>query len=206
MADRQGDSGRAPPLPMHWVVHRPRRAFGEGFPEVLAAAQAGADWAFAVLYDGFAPKVAGYLRVQGARDVDDLTSEVFLAGFRAIGSFAGDEAQLRSWIFTIAHRRLTDERRRLGRRPVADTPPPDIASGVDVAHDAIASLGEDRVRALCARLGDDQRDVMLLRLVGGFTVTEVAAMLGRSEGAVKALQRRAVEGLRRIISHEGAPL
>lgn len=187
-------------------MHRPRRAFGEGFPEVLAAAQAGADWAFAVLYGGLAPKVAGYLRVQGARDVDDLTSEVFLAGFRAIGSFAGDEAQLRSWVFTIAHRRLTDERRRLGRRPVADAAPTDVTSGVDVADDAIESLGEGRARALCARLGDDQRDVMLLRLVGGLTVTEVAVMLGRSEGAVKALQRRAVEGLRRIVSTEAAPL
>lgn len=183
-----------------------RLAFGEGFPEILAAAQAGADWAFAVLYDGLAAKVAGYLRVQGALDVEDLTSEVFLAAFRGIGSFVGNEAQLRSWIFTIAHRRLTDERRRVGRRPVDVGAPPDLADGVDIEGDVLRSLSEARVRALCAQLGDDQRDVMLLRLVGGLTVAEVAALIDRSEGAVKALQRRAVEALRVIVVRSGVPL
>jgi RNA polymerase sigma factor (sigma-70 family) len=85
---------------------------------VLSAAQADAAWAYERLYRMLSPSVCGYLRVQGAADPEDLTSEVFLGAFRRIGSFAGDEGQSRSWVFTIAHRRLTDERRARGCRPV----------------------------------------------------------------------------------------
>ena len=61
--------------------------------------------------------MCGYFRLQGAREPEDLVSEVFLGAFRSLDSFTGSEAQFRSWLFTIAHRRLTDERRRWARRP-----------------------------------------------------------------------------------------
>lgn len=92
-------------------------ALGEAFDEVLVAAQAGAGWAFARLYDDLAGIVAGYLRLRGAAEPDDVTSETFLAVFRGLGSFTGGEQQFRSWVFTIAHRRLLDEHRYRSRRP-----------------------------------------------------------------------------------------
>ena len=67
-------------------------------------------------------------------------------------------------------------------------------------------LAEDRVRSLCARLAPDRRDVLLLRLVGGFTIEEVAAALDKSPAAVKALQRRGLTTLRQILEQESAPL
>ncbi len=69
------------------------------------------------LFTTLAPIVAGYLRLQGSAEPDDLTSDVFLGAFRNLDTFRGDEAGFRSWLFTIAHRRLLDERRRLRRRP-----------------------------------------------------------------------------------------
>jgi RNA polymerase sigma-70 factor (ECF subfamily) len=69
-------------------------------------------WAFERLYADLAPVVAGYLRVQGAAEPEDLTSEVFLGVFTGIDSFEGSETQFRSWVFTIAYSRLVDERRR----------------------------------------------------------------------------------------------
>jgi RNA polymerase sigma factor (sigma-70 family) len=193
------------------VISEARRVpdqIGAPFDGVLAAAQAGAGWAAERLWTSLAPAVAGYLRAQGAAEADDLTSEVFLGAFRSLGSFSGSEEQFRSWVFTIAHRRLTDERRRAARRPVAAVAvePEDGAPGPSAEEEALRRLSGARVRELCDRLVPDQRDVLLLRLVGGMTVEEVAAALGKSEGAVKALQRRALIALRKILAREGVPL
>jgi RNA polymerase sigma factor (sigma-70 family) len=187
---------------------RARLAIGEGFPEVLHAARAGASWAFERLYLDLAPVVAGYLRLQGAAEPDDLTSETFLGVFGRLTSFSGSEQQFRSWVFTIAHRRLIDERRRAVRRPsipTADTATLDRPGG-DVEQDAFAVLGTTSVHELCAGLSDDQRDVLILRIVGDLTVEQTAAIVDKSVGAVKALQRRALDALRRKLVRDGVPL
>jgi len=180
--------------------------YGERFERVLEAAQGDAPWAYERLYRTLSPSICGYLRLQGAADPEDLTSEVFLGAFRAITTFAGDEDQFRSWVFTIAHRRLTDERRARGCRPaMADAPLPEVAGG-DVEEEALRRISADRVRALCAGLAPDQGDVLLLRLVSGFTVEAIADVLGKTPGAVKALQRRGLCALRRQIERQGVPL
>jgi RNA polymerase sigma factor (sigma-70 family) len=177
----------------------------EPFDLVLSAAQADAPWAYERLYRSLAPAICGYLRIQGAADPEDLTSEVFLGAFRAIGSFAGDEGQFRSWVFTIAHRRLTDERRARSCRPaMTDAVLPDWAAG-DV-EEALRRLSAERVRALCAGLAPDQADVLLLRLISGLTVEAIADLLGKTPGAVKALQRRGVCALRKHFERQGVPL
>lgn len=186
---------------------RPAR-IGEAFPSALAAAQSGGSWAFDRLYQAFAPSVVGYLRMQGAADPEDLTNEVFLNVFTAIGSFAGDEGQFRSWMFTIAHRRLVDERRRAGRRPqMANEQPSDHANaGGNVEDEVLRRLSVERVRRLCDRLAPDQRDVLLLRMLSAMTIEQAAEALGKSPTAVKALQRRALAAIRRLIESEGVSL
>lgn len=197
------------------------RAFGKAFPldsrydavtlgavfeDVLAAAQANAPWAFERLYRAYAAPVAGYLRLQGAPDADDVVSETFVSAFSAISRFHGGEASFRSWLFTIAHRRLVDAWRQAGRRPpVADDDVSGFAGG-DVEDDVAARLGTERVQRLVSALAPDQREVLLLRVVADLSVEQVAEALGKSEGAVKALQRRGLAALRREISPEGVPL
>jgi RNA polymerase sigma factor (sigma-70 family) len=176
------------------------------FDDVLAAAQAGAAWAFERLYAELSPAVAGYLRVQGAAEPEDLTSEVFLGVFRGLGGFTGDEAALRSWVFTIAHHRLVDDRRRRSRRPA---PLPldgreERDPGGDVEAEALAVLGGERVLALLAALSEDQRAVLTLRIIGDLTVEQIAEAVGKRPGAVKALQRRALATLRCSLEAEGA--
>jgi len=185
-------------------VTRPA-VFGESFDSLLPAARAGAGWAFARLYESLAPAVAGYLAVQGASEPDDLTSEVFHRAFTRIGSFSGGEDAFRSWVFTIAHNLLVDDRRRRERRSVPTPHPPEVAAG-DVEDDALRRLSEERVRRLCDLLVPDQRDVLLLRLVAGMTLEETATVLGKTTGAVKALQHRAAAALRRQIEREGVSL
>ena len=82
------------------------------FASVLEAAQAGAEWAWSRLYRDLAGPVLGYLRTRGAAEPEDLVGEVFLQVARNLGTFDGDYRSFRSWVFTVAHHRVVDERRR----------------------------------------------------------------------------------------------
>ena len=184
-----------------------RVPFGPDFDSVLRAARSGAPWALERLYQALAPAVVGYLRVQGAADPEDLTNEVFLGVLRQIASFDGTEDEFRSWLFTIAHSRVVDERRRSSRRPQIGGDGLDVDPvGGNAEHDALQRLSSQRVQALCEGLVADQRDVLLLRLMAGMTIEAIAEALGKSEGAVKALQRRGLGNLRRILERDPVPL
>ena len=168
------------------------------FDDVLAAAQAGAAWAFEVLYRDLSPSVTGYLRLHGAVEPDDLASETFIGVFTGLSGFSGGEDALRAWVFTIAHRRRVDDWRRRSRRPQVADDPGDLTEllGGDVEDDALVGVGTETVHRLCAELPDDQRSVLLMRILADLTVEQVAAAMGRSVGAVKALQRRGLRTLR----------
>lgn len=174
---------------------------GEGFDALLGAAQTGAAWAFQRLYEDLSPPVHGYLAMHGASEPEDLASEVFLGVFRRIGTFSGDESDFRSWVFTIAHRRLVDERRHRGRRP-EDQPLEEVSHtlhGGDVEDEALGELGDVWVREALSELTDAQREVVLLRVIAGLSAEEVAEVLGKRPGAVRAQQHRAVATLRRAL-------
>jgi RNA polymerase sigma factor (sigma-70 family) len=186
--------------------HRDR--FAGRFEAVLVAAQGGDVGALSELFTTLSPVVAGYLRLQGSQEPDDLTSEVFVGVLRNIGTFTGDEAKFRAWLFTIAHRRLLDERRRLVRRPPPEPLEPYAAlrAADDVEAEAGRRVSDDRVWAICRDLSPDQRDVLLMRLLGGLTLEECAATLGKTLGAVKALQRRGFAAVARRLEQEKASL
>lgn len=176
------------------------------FAPVLDAARTGAEWAWARLYADLAPVLLAHLRAHGATDPEDVLGETFLQVVRGLERFDGDESGWRSWVFTIAHRRLVDERRRRGRRPeqpveddeLAGALPPDPGS----EPEALANLGTDQVLRLLGVLTDEQRDALTLRFVAGLSLPEVAAVLGRTSNATKALQRRGLRALRRHLGVE----
>ena len=171
------------------------------FEHVLAAAQQNASWALTRLYESLAPAVVGYMRSQGIREAEDLTSDVFVVVLSRTRSFSGTEGQFRKWVFTIAHHRIVDERRRSGRAPQLE--PIDGAdltgrqAGGGAEEEALGRLGTERIRLQLAALTADQRDVLVLRVIAGMSVDEVASMLDKRPEAVKALQRRALAALRR---------
>lgn len=179
---------------------------GPVFRDVLEAARAGAPWGWTTLYREMAPAITGYLRAHGAREPEDLTSEVFVAIVRRLRDFEGDEAGFRSWVFVIAHRRLLDERRRNFRHPVDLVPEYVIDTPVEGAdEEAMGNLSVEQIQELFSQLTEDQRDVLLLRIVAGLTVEEVSEVVGKRPGAVKALQRRGLAALARMISKEAVP-
>lgn len=178
----------------------------DDFSSVLAEAQSGSHPAFEKLFSAYAGAVTGYARMQGMADPEDTASETFISVLQSIRSFSGDEAAFRSWLFTITHRRIIDQRRRDSRRlHVVRDEPRDQRSDDDTEGEVLGAASTERVRQLCNQLVPDQRDVLLLRLVGGLTIDEIAAQIDKTPGAVKALQRRGLGALRRILA-EGVPL
>lgn len=175
------------------------------FDDILVAARANAPWAFERLYTELAPAVSGYLRMRGATDPEGLTNEVMLGVFRGLPSFEGDADGFRSWVFTIAHHRLVDERRRKASRVETSTwlDGQHESSGGDVEAEALTGLDEAWIRELLEELTDEQRDVVLLRVVGDLSVEEVARILDKRPGAVKMLQRRGLSALRRLLEAQG---
>lgn len=142
----------------------------------------------------------GYLRAQRLPDPDDVSGEVLLQVVRDLDRFEGDRRAFRSWVLTIAHHRMLDERRRMMRKPSVATPPEELDAGAS-PHETEALVvdaeADERVAALLTDLTEEQRSVLLLRVVGDMTLKEVAKATGKRVGAVKALQHRAVEALRR---------
>ena len=174
----------------------------QNFESVLAAAQVGAAWACTLIWVEHAPAVAAFLRARGSREPDDLTSEVFLSVFESLDAFVGAEAEFRSFIFSIAYRRLVDELRKRARRGEHSewSARTDTRSTASAEEDALAQISEAAALALLDELTDDQRNVMVLRIVADLTVDEVAVILGKNPGTVKSLQRRALESLRKKVS------
>jgi RNA polymerase sigma-70 factor (ECF subfamily) len=180
-----------------------RRTPGPGvavaFDQALAGALARAPWACRWLYDSYAGRVFGYLRAQGAGEPEDLTSEVFLRVFDRLQQFSGDEMQFRSWLFTIAYRILVDDARRRQRRPktVALAPLVDSVPAGDVEREALANVGSEWADSMLQSLPPDQRAVLALRVIADLPLEQVAQILDKRVGAVKALQHRALASLRR---------
>jgi RNA polymerase sigma-70 factor, ECF subfamily len=176
---------------------------GAGFDGRLRAAQRGDGHAWASLYHDVAPLVVGYLRAQRLPDPEDVASEVLLEVVRDLDRFHGDETRFRSWVLAIAHHRLLDARRREARRPRLATTgalAPAATSGDDVEAETLSLLGLDELRPALGALTEDQRSVLLLRAVDDRSIAEVAALLGKRPSAVKMLQHRATDALRRTLS------
>ena len=171
------------------------------FGEQLAAARRGDDWAWHHFYTELIGPITGYLKSRGAREPDDLAAETFLHVARNISTFEGDQASFRSWVFVIAHRRLIDSRRAAARRPQIADRDDEEHEGGNVEDEAIGLLGDHRVNELLDQLTEDQREVLTLRVVADLSLKETARVTGRDVGSVKALQRRAIQRLQRVIQH-----
>lgn len=176
---------------------------GEGFDTQLLAARVGAEWAWRAIYAEVAPDVLRYARASHASDPDDLVGEVFLRAVRGIEGFEGDERAFRAWVFTLARNLVIDGRRREARRrtdPVNDETLVTIGPIGDAEGDAMRAIAEDRVRRVLHELTADQRDVLLLRILADLSIEQVATVLGKHPGAIKALQSRALATIRKRIS------
>jgi RNA polymerase sigma factor (sigma-70 family) len=138
-----------------------------------------------------------FLRGGGPPPPHATANEVLVRIFRNVDRFEGARPQFRAWVFKIARNVLVDEHRRRAARP--DTVPtrPDVLLDTATVDDELDRVDErERVEAMLHCLTDEQREVLLLRVVAGLSVDETARAMGRRPGAVRSLQHRALERLR----------
>ncbi len=178
----------------------------DGFDAVLGAAQRGEDWAVAVLYRDLRPKLARYLEVREPRAADDLEGEVWLAVAQGLARFSGGEESFRAWVFSIAKRRLADYRRTAIRRATFPVPMEELDRPAGAATEAIVLedlSAHAAAQFVIATLPADQAEVVLLRVLGGLGVNEVAEILGKRPGTVRVLQHRALRRLHTALLRSG---
>ena len=193
-----GASGMIEALPIPFQATAEPLGGGRGLRLVVRAQQD--PHALAALYDRYVTRVYGYCyRRLGSREAaEDATSLVFSRVLTALPRFTIEGASFRSWLFTIAHHVIVDALR--ARR--ADHPLSEAATVVDPAPDpedqALAADEVRDLRALLAHLTPEQAQVVELRLAG-LTDVEIARVLGRSHGAVRAAQHRALVRLRAVL-------
>ncbi len=177
---------------------------GEQFGGVLAAAKTGTEWALTVLYREFQPGLLRYLRAQAPADGEDLAADVWLAAAAGLGRFEGEELGFRSWLFTIAHRRLVDLRRNKARQKalIDSLESSNRRNTASCEDEVLVTSSTEAALALIAQLPADQAEIVLLRVIGGLDAAEVGTMVGKTPGAVRVLQHRALERLARRLAEE----
>jgi RNA polymerase sigma-70 factor, ECF subfamily len=171
---------------------------GPPFEVLLRAAVGGDDRAFGILWRDLQPGLLRYLDALAPGAGEDLASETWLRVIGGLDRFSGDERAFRAWVFTVARHRAVDRWRRRARRH--DEPVPlealiHLAAPDDPAGAAVDAISSRAAVALIATLPPDQAEVVLLRVVAGLEVAEVAAITGKRPGNVRVLAHRALRRL-----------
>jgi RNA polymerase sigma-70 factor (ECF subfamily) len=158
----------------------------------------------AEIYDQYSAKIYSYIYHRtGDRELaEDLTADVFLRALEAIQNKKGWTSSLQGWLYRIAHNLVVDHFRRQSKR---EGPP--LNERIAASDDRSLQIAErilagEKLRAALQHLTEDQQQVIILKFVEDLSNREVAEIIGKTEGAVKALQHRGLAALRRILEVE----
>ena len=158
--------------------------------------------AFAQLYEEYFDKIYRYitLRIGDRMEAEDITQQVFLNAIRAISSFKLRGVPFSAWLFRIAHNQVVDYLRKKTKRATAPLEESLIISEDDPQLIAEQKQDVERLRLATRKLTPAQREVIAFRFAGELSIAQVAKVMGKSEGAVKALQHSAIVALRKALS------
>jgi RNA polymerase sigma-70 factor (ECF subfamily) len=177
----------------------------EPTPPRIDDLKTGSETAWSAAVHLLGPPLRGFIGLRGASDPDGVLGDVFLDLARSIDRLEGDWASFRAMAFVIARRRVIDGFRSAARRPTesVDTATLDNTVAGDVEEEVMDRLERRWVVELLEVITPIQRDVLTLRFVSGLSVREVAEVMGTTESAVKANQRRALAAVRRQLAAGG---
>ena len=171
--------------------------------DLVERAQLGDRSALEELYLIHFDRIYSYLHMSvGSRhDAEDLTTQTFVKMLESIGRFRWRSAPFSAWLFRIAHNLAMDHFRARRRwQPEEEIPEPPGAEENSAEEQALASIGDASLLELIARLSPEQRQVLTLKFVFRFSNGETAAILDKTEGAVKSLQHRALASLHKHVT------
>ncbi len=168
---------------------------------LIRRAQQGDKEAFAQLYEAHFDKIYRYtvLKIGNRTEAEDMTQQVFLKALRSIASFKWKGVPFSSWLFRIARNLVTDHLRKEKRHTAVPLDESSASSGLNPELETERRLEIEQLAATTKRLTEAQREVIGLRFAGGLSIAEVAEVMGKSEGAIKALQHSAIAALRRLL-------
>ena len=158
-----------------------------------------ADVTITSLYEQYYDRVVRYIfvRVNDKSEAENLGGDVFLKALQSLGSFRGRTEQMRAWIFKIAHNAVVDHLRKTGKCRVVSIDEVEIPDRQDIEEQMETNLEIGRLSKAVQRLTPAQREVIGLRFFAELTSDEVGKILGKNSGAVREMQRAAIETLRR---------
>ena len=172
--------------------------------DLVGRARQGDQEAFGRLYDEYFDRIYRYiyLKTGSQTEAEDMAQQVFINAFQSIASFRlRENTPFSAWLFRIAHNQVVDHLRRRVRRPTTVLDEAITAGSLDdPAQTAEQTLDIEHLSAALAKLTPAQQEVISLRFTSGLSLAEVAGIMGRSVGAVKALQHSAVASLRRELA------
>jgi len=157
--------------------------------------------AFAQLYEEHFDKIYRYvaLRIGDRAEAEDITQQVFLKALRSISSFRWKGTPFSAWLFRIAHNQMVDHLRKKTKQATVPIDESAISSSNDPQLLIEQKLNIEQLISATKRLTEAQREVISLRFAGELPITQVAKIMGKSEGAVKALQHSAIVALRKVL-------
>ena len=132
-------------------------------------------------------------------EAEDMTQQVFLSAFKSISSYKWKGVPFSAWLFRIAHNRIVDFLRKKAKRLTVPLDESLASGGSNPGLEAERNLEIADLVAAARQLTDAQQEVISLRFAGGLPIAEVARIMGKSQGAIKALQHSAVAALRRVM-------
>ena len=142
-----------------------------------------------------------HMSVGNRHDAEDLTTQTFLRMLEAIGRFKWQAVPFSAWLFRIAHNLAMDHFRATKRvQPEEVVPEPEGSEQDSAELEAMHSIGRQSLLELIENLSDEQQQVLTLKFVFNFSNAEVATILGKTEGAVKSLQHRALVSLQKQVA------
>ena len=157
--------------------------------------------AFAQLYEEYFDKIFRYvaLKIGDRMEAEDITQQVFLNAIRAISSFKLKGIPFSAWLFRIAHNQVVDYLRKKTRRSVSSIDKVSLSADDDPTQTLERKLDVERLNSASRKLTLAQQEVISLRFAGEMSIAEVAKVMGKSEGAIKALQHSAIVALRKVM-------
>jgi len=160
--------------------------------------------AFAKLYEQNFDKIYRfvYLKVGNSAEAEDMTQQVFIKALKSIASYKWKDVPFSAWLFRIAHNHVIDYYRRQSKRQTA---PLEDYMAIDSSNTQKEVEDKEEVAKLISaskKLTKLQQQVIAMRFIGELPIAEVARIMGKTQGAIKALQHSAVANLRKILTEE----
>lgn len=173
--------------------------------KVIRRAQKGNPESFGDLYDHYSPQIYRFifLKVSDKHEAEDLSHEVFLSAWQNIDNYDYRGLPFSSWLYRIARNRVIDHYRARKETVSIDDVSESAFQVIEaIEHDLDQQIDLTKIKAALQQLSEEQQNIIILRFIEDLTPSEIAAIINKSEGAIRLAQHRAIKKLKIILNNK----